>query len=442
MRQTLLLLSIFTLIVFTSALAVVPQNFSYQGYITDPQGDPLEGQQLIKFNIYADDSGDSLLWSSDFQVIDILQGYFDIILGADPMDPLPGNLFSDNPACHLGITVSTDQEHDLIPLVSVPYTFKSQNADMAERVARGRDLYHNIMDVNPNSVTSVYFIAHNDNPDVTLYLYGDEFQGALPEHTHTGNNAHAHNITGTVESSSVSHTHSYSGTSASSSASHSHSASSGNYNLSHSHTGSSNSVSVSHGHTASTTSGGEHHHDFVFYGIQSGLFLFHYPHGDHQLAAHGTPNQIATASVEHNQSSHGHTLNVNSGGGSHSHSISVGSWGGNHSHSVTVNSASASHSHSYSGTTGAHSVNHSHSFTGSASSTGSGLSAEGISSAGLPSDVSIYIDEILAYGPFTGDFTTGALDLSSYVSTAGEYTIELREEGGTGGRLTYNLFVE
>ncbi len=290
----------------------------------------------------------------------------------------------------------------------------------AEIAKRQRDLYHNIMDVNPNSTTEVNFVAFRDSASATLYLYGSEFKGALPEHMHTGNNAHAHTLSGSISSASASHTHSLSGSTNNSNATHSHPASYSGYST------------PSHNHSASTTSNGRHFHDFEYYGIQSGLYLFHYPEGGdgHHLAAHGNQNQVATGSVAQNQSEHSHTISV--GGNS----------GGSHRHSVTVNSGNATHSHSLSGSTGSHNVSHSHGHSLSIASAGSGLNSTGITASTLPADVSVYVDNVLAAGPFTGAFSTGALDLSTFTYDAGEHVLEIREQGGSGGRISYNLFVE
>jgi hypothetical protein len=60
----------------------------------------------------------------------------------------------------------------------------------------------------------------------------------------------------------------------------------------------------------------------------------------------------------------------------------------------------------------------------------------------LPTTVNVYVDDILAAGSFDGEFASGELDLSIYATGEGEHTITIKEEGGTGGRVIYNLFVE
>ncbi|PKK84152.1 MAG: hypothetical protein CVT49_04970 [candidate division Zixibacteria bacterium HGW-Zixibacteria-1] len=400
----------------------------------------------IKFRII--DSLDNEIWSSDgYLPIQVKDGLFNHYLGSS--NPLPGTL-GDHGKLRLGIIIGMDSEI-LTDLSSTSFAFsslKAQSANAAdtaaysvvsERVIQSRDLYHQIMDINPNSITVVPFVARTANPTVTLYLYGSGYQGPLSYHTHDGINAHSHDISGTVVSSSVSHTHSYSGTSGTTSAAHTHTGSIGDYNLSHSHGYSMGSVDLNHGHSYSMSKSGAHHHNFYFFGVHSGNYLAAL--GD-VLIDNGGYDQVVYGSVSPDSSNHTHPLTINGALGSHNHTLTINNAGGNHSHSLSISSASPSHSHSYSGTTAADNITHSHSFTGSASSTGAGLEAIGVAAGTLPSNIYVYIDGSPVAGPFDGTFASGGLDLSSYITGSGERTIEIREEGGSGGRISYNLFVE
>lgn len=428
-------------------MAEVPQIISYQGILTDSDGNVIDGTRLVKFKIYDSSTGDNTLWETDFQIIEFDDGLFTVLLGSPPMPSLPEDL-SDYPSLYLGVTVDVDEEiSPLTQFTSVPFALRTQDADyaaVAETAVRQRDLYHNILDINPGSITTVHFIAWRDAPGVTLYLYGSGFQGVLAAHTHDGNNPHSHDFTGSTNSASVNHNHSYSGSTATGGAAHSHSGTTGNYNLSHSHGGSTESTNIDHSHGGTTNTAyesGHHHHDFLFQGVNDGNYLVHTAdYGG--LTAHGTQNVNATGSVDPNRSEHMHGLAISNGGGSHSHNLTTQPWGGNHNHSFTTNSITASHAHSYSGTTGAHDIAHSHTFDGTVTVTGTGLGETGLEALTLPSDVSVYVDDVLTAGPFTGNFASGGLDLSSFVYGSGEHTMEVREAGGTGGRISYNLFVE
>jgi len=140
---------------------------------------------------------------------------------------------------------------------------------------------------------------------------------------------------------------------------------------------------------------------------------------------------------------HIHGFNTDIAHINHNHGLTINEWtGGSHSHTISIGNTTASHTHTYSGTTGAHSIAHSHTFSGSIASEGSGLEVVGISPATLPSNVRIYIDGSPVAGPYNGAFSTGAIDLTAFVTGAAEHLLEIREEGGSGGRITYNLFVE
>jgi hypothetical protein len=461
MKKFLFVIILLTTLLPIKSFAEIPRSFGYQGYLTDTGGAPIDGTQLIDFHIY---SGDSLVWASGYQQVSIVQGYFTAILGASPMPPFPEDMFRDNPVCSLGVTVGIDSELPLVPLVSTPYSFQARTADIAQRAIRGRDLYHNILDINPNSITKIPFIAFADDPDVKLYLYGSGFQGALARHSHIGNNAHSHDITGVIGQTSVAHTHIFSGTTANGGAAHTHTGTTSNYSLAHTHTGNTNSINLNHSHSISVaahnlrhnhsgaTAEHTHRHNLIVDGFPgTGNYLVH-TNDVNGLSCSDTADRTCLGSIELNthlhgigydlSSSVGHSASASSELGSHSHSFTTGSWGGNHNHTFTTGSSTATHSHSYTGTTSSNNIAHTHTFDGTIGSTGSGLSSEGVESGTLPQDVSVYIDEVLVAGPFSGEFTSGVIDLGSFFAAAGEHVIEIREEGGNGGRLTYNLYVE
>ncbi len=415
---TATLLTVALLLAASFAFAEVPQMVNYQGRLTDDEGVPVaNGAYLIKFILWDDlEASDPIneKWNSGFQPVQLSNGIFSVQLGQSPMPVLPYDVFAGNMVCYLGITVGVESEYSpRTQFLSVPYAFYAHEA---ETVNRSRDLYHQIMDVNPNGIVKAPFITHADASTVTLYLYGDEFQGALAEHTHAGNNTHTHDMEGTVESGSAAHDHSYSGTS--------------NPNGSvHTHSGNTHSNNVSHSHSGTTNNDGQHYHDFLFTGLpQNGLFLVDWVTPSN-LAAHGSWNNKATKSVDIVQSNH-------------AHGFSTGSQSANHIHPFSTGNESANHTHTYSGTTGSDNITHSHGFTGTITPFGTGLEYTGISAAVLPSSVMVYVDGSPVAGPFDGAFSSGAIDLTVSVTGAGEHLLEIREEGGNGGRITYNLFVE
>lgn len=437
-------LTVVLLLAASFANAEVPQMINYQGRLTDEVGIPLtDGPYLIKFTIWDDpvaSEPSNELWNSGFQTVQLTEGLFSVQLGQSPMPALPYTVFGGNMVCFLGITVGVETEFSpRTQLLSVPYAVYAHEA---ETVNRSRDLYHQIIDAVPNAVIKVPFITHSDLSNVKLYLYGNEFQGALAEHTHTGNNAHTHTIDGTVASASVSHTHSFSGTVASGGVSHNHTASSGNTNVSHTHGGSVGYNDPWHTHYGETASSTAHRHDLIVDGYPgTGLYLRDVD-GPDAFTASNTADRTLEGSIELG-GAHIHGFNTDIAHINHNHSLTINQWtGGSHSHTISVNNTTASHTHTYSGTTGSNNITHSHSFTGAISSFGDGLESTGISAAILPANVRVYVDGSPVAGPFDGAFSSGAIDLSAFVTGAAEHLLEIREEGGNGGRITYNLFVE
>jgi len=89
-------------------LADVPQIISYQGRLTDSNGEPVaDDTYFIKFKIYGSPSGDDSLWWSGIQAVPVTNGLFTYQLGL--MEPLPDDLFIDSQR-YLGITVESDTE--------------------------------------------------------------------------------------------------------------------------------------------------------------------------------------------------------------------------------------------------------------------------------------------------------------------------------------------
>ena len=72
--------------------AQVPQLINYQGYLTDSEGDPINGAHSMEFKIYSVATGGTALWSEMQGTLTVTEGYFNVILGSDT--PIPRSVFS------------------------------------------------------------------------------------------------------------------------------------------------------------------------------------------------------------------------------------------------------------------------------------------------------------------------------------------------------------
>ena len=112
-----------------TAHAAVPQKVSYQGYLTDSGGNPVNGPVSIVFYIYNVNAGGAALWS-ETQSVAVNNGIYSVILGS----VTPINL-QFNEQYYLGVKVGADAE--MTPrqaLTSTPYSIRAEKANDADTV--------------------------------------------------------------------------------------------------------------------------------------------------------------------------------------------------------------------------------------------------------------------------------------------------------------------
>jgi hypothetical protein len=439
---------------FSSLLyAGVPQMINYQGKITTPQGFLIDATVSMVFTIYDDSIGGSAWWTETQPSVVVQNGVFSLLLGS--VNPIPDTVFTGD-VRYLGIKVGDDLEMtQRKAIVSVGYAMKAGNA---------RDLYHQIIDVMPYSITKFYVVPKYPDSKATLYLYGEGFGGTTLAHTHSGNNAHGHSFSATTGSESAGHTHGFSGNTGNQSTSHTHSGSTSSIDLAHSHSGGVGDNTHSHPGSVgdsdprhvhwncNTGSSTDHSHTLAVDGVNgTGIYLVH-NNDVNGLSSSNTADRYCTGSImlggSHSHTfhtteehiNHNHPLAINNS--THNHSLSINSGLASHSHSFTTGGISTNHTHAFSGTTGAISANHNHSFSGTTGSSGSGLGMFGVVAGTYPQSVNVYVDGVLRAGSWSGQFSSGPVDLSPYISDTGEHAIEIKEEGGNGGRIIYNLYLE
>ncbi len=119
-RRVLLLAATAALARPLVASAQPPGTYPVQGYLTDADGNPVDGSRQIRIRLYSDADGTALV-HEETQSVDVKQGRFTVLLGTTaPLDP---SLFaaSDQPLW-MGVTVGDDPEmRPLLPLGTVPY---------------------------------------------------------------------------------------------------------------------------------------------------------------------------------------------------------------------------------------------------------------------------------------------------------------------------------
>ena len=111
--------------------SLVPRTMSYQGVLTDPEGEIVpDGSHNFVFRLYDNPSTPgSPLWQESHSGVPVTRGGFSVILGSSTSSPHPLDLAFDEPY-YLGISV--DGGTELLPrvrLASVPYSLRAASVD-------------------------------------------------------------------------------------------------------------------------------------------------------------------------------------------------------------------------------------------------------------------------------------------------------------------------
>lgn len=98
----------------TAPEATVAEAITYQGQLTDANGNPLEGNHSMRFILYDDDVGGSAVFDSGEQTVNVADGLFNVSL------PVPQSAFNGQ-ALWLSIVVEGQFLSPRQPLTPAPY---------------------------------------------------------------------------------------------------------------------------------------------------------------------------------------------------------------------------------------------------------------------------------------------------------------------------------
>lgn len=116
------LLFILILVFSRTIIPQVPQTLAYQGYLTNPSGNPVDGSHTITFRLFENASGGTSIWSEE-KSINVNRGFFATMLGDNTPFYLPFNK-----QYYLAIKIGADPEMTpRVPLSSAAYAINSSN---------------------------------------------------------------------------------------------------------------------------------------------------------------------------------------------------------------------------------------------------------------------------------------------------------------------------
>jgi hypothetical protein len=113
----------------TGATSAVTELLTYQGYLTDGDGDPIDGDVNLQFGIYAAETGGSPVWEELHNDVAVTDGYFSVLLGATT--PLNASAFTGGERW-LQVSVNTGDgftDLDRQRIAAVPYALQAEEAN-------------------------------------------------------------------------------------------------------------------------------------------------------------------------------------------------------------------------------------------------------------------------------------------------------------------------
>ena len=155
-----------------SLAAMVGDKINYQGRLTNPSGAPLDGTFPMRFQIYDDGAGGTMLWDSGVTNVDVDGGLFNVQLSVNPAD-------FNGQALWLRIYVDGEWLTPRQELVAVPYALSLRpGARVSGDVASPSAV---INAVQPN-VSSAAFGLYAYGP--TTGIYGDGIEIGVRGHSY------------------------------------------------------------------------------------------------------------------------------------------------------------------------------------------------------------------------------------------------------------------
>ena len=125
-------------ICMSAAMADVPGQMRFQGFVTDQEGEPLEGDFSVTFRIYDAATEGNVIWEQSLTA-SISNGMISELLGGE--NPLDANLFDGSAPMWLGITIGDDPEMSPRQSISsIPYAARASIAQHAENVPTTEEL--------------------------------------------------------------------------------------------------------------------------------------------------------------------------------------------------------------------------------------------------------------------------------------------------------------
>ncbi len=137
MKVKWFIISVMVLLTTGILLAEIPQQINYQGWLSDPSGEPLSGNYSITFRLFDAETAGTELWTETQTDVSVESGLFHVILGIITPISLDFNGY-------YWLEIQVEQE-TLLPRQAISSVGQAVRASQAEDVQG--------MDINPRSIS-------------------------------------------------------------------------------------------------------------------------------------------------------------------------------------------------------------------------------------------------------------------------------------------------
>lgn len=158
---------------FSIAYAV-PKTLSYQGYLTDKDGNAVNETVIMIFKLYNSQTGGTALWTETDTAVSVTKGVFNVVLGEETAGLF--DALSKNEECWLGISVGADGE--MTPrrkLSSTAYAVKAAEAETLTGGISASQIPDNTIDITKLSFYKNGVLEVSGNVKATKFI-GDGSQ--------------------------------------------------------------------------------------------------------------------------------------------------------------------------------------------------------------------------------------------------------------------------
>ncbi len=130
MKKIIYLTIIMILTITASGFSDVPNVISYQGKLTDVNGQNIDGESKLTFNIYDNKEDGNCVWGPSEKTINVNDGHYSVQLSTDASNRKLSDTFANVPNAYIQITLnkSATETIDIMPrqtILSVPYAFSA-----------------------------------------------------------------------------------------------------------------------------------------------------------------------------------------------------------------------------------------------------------------------------------------------------------------------------